>query len=398
MLARNLGFSALVVALLASCSRELEEDEVAVSQEAPLTSYAQPFKLVDLEGQGPLRLSATHVYFIDNKLGAIRRVPKNGGFVETVHRPKEGLLRDFVVDPDGLALWIVHDVSTAHGEEGGPPVSPTAGQIVRVSIAPPPPQENQERPDAGPVNPIDPDAGAVTPAYVPFALEKKFGGELARARLAVDATDVYVAANGKLVRFPKEGPFSVPETLADAINVVGVAVDANNVYWADKGSDPTSATCVQNKGKIFSRSKTLALGTVKTLASAEDCPTWFALDGTTIWFRSGAGSNPIRKVSINATSFSGGASTFASASATNPAVDAGSAGALFFATASGSGDSRSTTLKSLTKSSFPTTKTFANTKVSRGLAITSVTVDATYAYYTETESSLGISRIQRVAK
>jgi len=376
-----------IVGIASSCSSSEHAEEFVESQDAPLTSLAEPVKLVDLEGQGPLRLSATHVFFFDKKLGALRRVPKAGGFVETILRPKEGILRDFVVDAESSAVWVVHDTSTAHGA-----LSARAGQVLRVPL-------DVVVETQTPVDPADRDAGTTTTTTTAASgpAEMKLDGDFAGARLAVDANDVYVAAEGKLSRFPKRDAFTQAEVIGDTAfnNVVGIAVDATHVYWADRGS-ALGGACVQNKGKVFARSKNVAVTTVRTLASGEDCPTALVLDGTTLFFRSGAGSSPIRRVSTTATFAA--ASNFSSASASNPAVDGN---AVFYATVSGGGSgssSQSSTLKSLTKTSFGTTRTFEKTKVSRGVAITSVVVDATHAYYTETDLAVGISRIQRVAK
>ena len=77
-----LALTLLALGGCAATSAHQDEDE-ATSQTDAITSHAMPTKLVEVAGYaGLLRLSATHVYYVDGDLHAIRRVPKLGGAVE----------------------------------------------------------------------------------------------------------------------------------------------------------------------------------------------------------------------------------------------------------------------------------------------------------------------------
>jgi hypothetical protein len=337
---------ALPLALIfAGCSATAADapSELATSQDEALTSLARPTKLADLAGgaYGPIRLSATHVYFFDHDLRSIRRVPKVGGAVETV-LASNGSVRDFVLD--ATHVYAVIDRSGAD--------SWNFGEIARAPLA----------------------GGAV---------ETQLGGELSNARIAVDAADVYVATDGTLARFPKNGAFFAPEILDSPRNVSAITVDAANVYWADMGPGNPAIGCNMGDGKIVAKSK--RGGPARIVADAQDCPVSIAVDGSSIWYRSFFG--PLTKVPT----MGGPPSTIAATTVTEPSFDATS---VFFAVPSGSGS-----LLQSERKNAPLQQTFAGTHTSRPSAITAVAADrGMFAFYVVSNFDLGTSEIQRVVK
>jgi hypothetical protein len=333
-----------LVCLSAGCTTPTNDEAPSQTQdEAALTSVARPTKLADLEGGlDTLRLSPTHVYFHDHAARAVRRVSKLGGAVETILQV-EGSIRDFALD--GIHLYAVIDRSSGQDWK--------FGEVVRTPLA------------GGPVEP-------------------RLGGDLALARIAVDTTDVYVAAQGKLVRFPKSGNFVAPEPLEDdAPHLSALTVDATHVYWADMGPGNPAIGCNLGDGRIMARPK--RGGPARIVARGQDCPLTIAIEGGQLWFRSFFG--PLRKVNVAG----GPTATVAANTFTGPAFDATS---VFFSIPAGV----STQLESQGKLS-GAPKSYLGTRTDTPQqTISAVVVDTMNAYYAVTDHGRGVTDLLRVAK
>jgi hypothetical protein len=333
----------LVLALSAAvgCTAADPQAEPTSAEDAALTSIAQPTKLTDFEGgYGPIRTSATHIYFFDSALREIRRVPKAGGAVETVLAPKARVF-DFALD--ATHLYAVVDRSSAS-------TSYTFAEVLKAPLA-----------------------GGT--------FETSLGGDLGNARIALDASDVYIGTRGTLARFPKTGAVLEAETLDTPRDLSAIAVDAMNVYWADMGPGNPAIGCNRGDGAIMAKPK--RGGSARVVAAAQDCPVSLAIDGNTLWFHSFFG--PLAKVPAAG----GVVSTVAAMTSVEPAFDMMS---VFYVSLEGT----SSVLTSEGKM-MPLTRTFVGTHTEQPAMLTSVAVDERFAYYVVTESG-DHAALMRVAK
>ncbi len=245
----------LPAALLVGCGQGQPEAEVSAADlqqtEAALITTSTPQLLAQVENDGSLRVSATHIYV--NDYATIRRVPKAGGPAETaLSAPLEGWIsREFALDDQYIYAVVIE----------GPDAF---GHVVRVPLA-------GGRP------------------------ENLLGGELGYPAIAVDATHVYLASSDQVVRFPKDGQlFLAPEIIASAQNnASSIAVDGSNVYWIDMGSPNPANGCNPWEGKIRAWNK--LTGTTRLLASGENCPLNLVLDGSSLYW--GNYASELRKIS-----------------------------------------------------------------------------------------------------
>jgi hypothetical protein len=325
MLPRALALLPLsLLSLVAACAAGSSADGDATAQ-ADLGSAGAPVKLADTEGaRTRLRLSATHVYFVDAARHAVVRVAKTGGALEDV-LVAPGPVDDVFLDD--THVWALVDEPRPSAEG--------FGEIVRAPLA----------------------GGAI---------ESRLGGDLAGGTITADASYVYVAAAGRIARFPKDGTFMSADVLAEALpNSAGLAVGDHDVFWGDMGPGNPAIGCNRGDGKVMAMPKTG--GAARVVADLQDCPVALTLDGGTVWFRSFFG--PLRKVAE-----AGGVVTEAATNAiSDPAIDGAQA---FFGIATRT----ETELESVSSGSLLPTM-LASTLALAPRQITAVAVDASRIYY-----------------
>ncbi|MGA9521327.1 MAG: hypothetical protein WBV82_07680 [Myxococcaceae bacterium] len=247
----------LPATLLVGCGLEQSESEALASADLQqskeaLVTTSTPQLLTSVKDAGTIRLSATHVYFVDRAEAAIRRVPKAGGAVETVlSAPGKLLSVEFALD-DKYVYAVV--------QEGG-----TFGQVARAPLA------------------------GGQPEYL-------LGGDIYDPGIAVDGTHVYLTKKDRVVRFPKDGGiFLEPEVIASGQdNATAIAVDGSNVYWIDIGLGNPAIGCNAGEGKVRAWNK-LTRAT-RLIASRETCPFDLAVDGSTLYWTT-LFTSELRKIS-----------------------------------------------------------------------------------------------------
>ncbi len=259
----------LPAALLVGCGQGQPETEVSATDlqqlEEALITTSTPQLLATLESGGTMRMGSTHLYFLDYDQGAIRRVSKAGGEVQTVLVAESDEYFDPAFAHDDQYVYAI--LMKRAGDY--------FGNVVRVPVTGGEPQG-------------------------------LLGGGILFPAIAVDATHVYLSTMdperlgsgpaSKLVRFPKDGGiFLEPEVIANGQNnVTSIAADASSVYWIDSGTPNPANGCNPYDGKVRSWNKFTKV--TRVLAIGENCPLNLVLDGTTLYW--GNLSRELRKLSI----------------------------------------------------------------------------------------------------
>ena len=115
--------------------------------------------------------------------------------------------------------------------------------------------------------------------------------------IALDDTNVYIVDGnafglGRILKCAKNGCNNSPTTLAGGLGgAVGIAVDAENVYWTDIGDNIASGPVPAGAGTVSKCAKGGFNGTPTVVAANQDGPGGIAVDAAYVYWTT-TGLNP----------------------------------------------------------------------------------------------------------
>jgi len=135
----------------------------------------------------------------------------------------------------------------------------------------------------------DPTPGVTPPGGGPASAVSELG-QIALDDTSVYVVDTYGSGLGRILKCAKNGCNNTPTTLASDLNgAVGIAVDADNVYWAETGQSVVAGQMVAGAGRVAKCAIGGCNGSPTVIAASQDGPTGIAVDAMHVyWASSGA--------------------------------------------------------------------------------------------------------------
>jgi hypothetical protein len=135
----------------------------------------------------------------------------------------------------------------------------------------------------------DPTPGVTPPGGGPASAVSELG-QIALDDTSVYVVDTYGSGLGRILKCSKSGCNNNPTTLASGLNgAVGIAVDADNVYWAETGQSVVAGQMVAGAGRVAKCAIGGCNGSPTVIAANQDGPTGIAVDAMHVyWASSGA--------------------------------------------------------------------------------------------------------------
>jgi len=139
---------------------------------------------------------------------------------------------------------------------------------------------------------IDPTPGVTTPSGGPADAVSELG-QIALDDTSVYVVDTYASGLGRIIKCAKSGCNNNPTTLASGLNgAVGIAVDADNVYWTETGNNVVAGQMVTGAGRVAKCAIGGCNNSPTVIAANQDGPAGIAVDAMHVyWATSGASAN-----------------------------------------------------------------------------------------------------------
>ncbi len=116
-------------------------------------------------------------------------------------------------------------------------------------------------------------------------------------QIALDDANVYIVDSygtglGRILKCAKNGCNNSPTTLASGLSgAIGIAVDADNVYWTETGDSANSGPTLAGPGRVAKCETGGCNDSPTVIAAHQDGPTGIAVDATQVyWAAYGAGA------------------------------------------------------------------------------------------------------------